>query len=132
MKSIRESNLLRILWFVIAVHLLNCSVDTPDPGPFNVAEDLSINDQESVVEVILEQFLNIEDAVSEFDEPGDENEAFFASKSSLSFFPPPIFRDYSVFNLECRFCLVYSCFEIIESKEQYSREIHLPPPESLL
>lgn len=68
MKFIREHIIFRCLWFVLALHILNCSVDTPDPQPYSVPEDLSYNDMESVVEILLEQVLDINNAITEHDE----------------------------------------------------------------
>lgn len=49
-------------------YLLNISVDTADPHPNHIPEDLSINDQESIVELILEQILGYENAIEEYDD----------------------------------------------------------------
>jgi len=68
MKFIREHIIFRCLCFVLALHIFNCSVDTPDPQPDNVPEDLSYNDMESVVEIVLEQVLGINNAIAEHDE----------------------------------------------------------------
>ena len=56
-------------------YLLNISVDTADAGPEYIAEDLSFNDQESIVEIMVEQILGFEDAFKEYDDldPEDHN-----------------------------------------------------------
>lgn len=46
----------------------------PDPNSDDQEEDLSINDQETVVELVLEKFLGYEDAIEEHDEKGDEDQ----------------------------------------------------------
>ncbi len=57
----------------MTIHLLNLSVDAPDLTPSYIAEDLTINDQESVVELITETVLGFEDAFPEYDdEDGNE------------------------------------------------------------
>tara|TARA_Y100001972_G_C7660921_1_gene333357 strand:+ start:3015 stop:3377 length:363 start_codon:yes stop_codon:yes gene_type:complete len=63
----------RILWGAMAIYLFNISVDTADPNPVHVAEDLTINDQESIVELVVEQLLGFENAISEHDDPDTEN-----------------------------------------------------------
>ena len=76
----RNSTFVSVLWGVMALYLFNISVDTADPDPVHVAEDLTINDQESMVELVLEQFLGFENAISEHDDPDTENN----QKKSLS------------------------------------------------
>ncbi len=57
----------------MALYLFNISVDTADPDPVHVVEDLTINDQESMVELVVEQFLGFENAIGEHDDPDTEN-----------------------------------------------------------
>lgn len=52
----------------MGLYLLNISVDTADPNPEHTPEDLSINDQESIVEIVLEKVLGYEDAIKEYDD----------------------------------------------------------------
>lgn len=52
----------------MALYLLNISVDMADPMPRFVPEDLSFNDQESIVEIVVEQVLGHKDAFEEFDD----------------------------------------------------------------
>ncbi len=56
-------------------YLLNISVDAADPNPEHIPEDLSINDQESIVEIVIEQILGYEDTFKEYDDhdPEDHN-----------------------------------------------------------
>lgn len=57
----------------MGLYLLNISVDPADPNPDYIPEDLSINDQESMVELIVEQLLGFEDAFEEFEDPDGED-----------------------------------------------------------
>jgi hypothetical protein len=50
-------------------------VDTPDPQPENVPEDLTYNDMESVVEIVLEQVLDINNAIAEKDDTDTDGES---------------------------------------------------------
>jgi hypothetical protein len=65
----RDSWWRKIFWVLLALQILNLSVDSPDGHPFFVAEDLSVNDQESLVEFFVEKILGIHDAFPEFDDP---------------------------------------------------------------
>lgn len=53
----------------MALYLLNISVDTSDTNPDYVVEDLSINDQESIVELVVEKFLGYGNVIKEYDDP---------------------------------------------------------------
>jgi phosphate uptake regulator len=70
----------------MAVHILNCSVDTPDAQPDSIAEDLSYNDIESISELVLEQILGFEDAIAEHDEHDTNDGYSFEIAKILLFF----------------------------------------------
>lgn len=55
-------------WFILALQVLNISIDPPDAHRATQKEDLSRNEQESIVELVLEKVLGIPDAVPEHDE----------------------------------------------------------------
>ncbi|WP_051359997.1 hypothetical protein [Adhaeribacter aquaticus] len=69
-KAIRKS-FFKYLWFVLALHILNLSIDAPDFDPDSVPENLEFNDIESLVELVLEKALGFENAVAEQDELDD-------------------------------------------------------------
>lgn len=74
----------------MAFHVLNCSVDTPDFLPENVAEDLSYNDIESVIELVVEQVLGYENAIAEYDDNDTDSNGGLEIKKSLSYFILPL------------------------------------------
>lgn len=53
----------------MGLFLLNISVDTADPQPENIPEDLSFNDQESIIEILVEQVFGFQTAFKEYDDP---------------------------------------------------------------
>ena len=57
----------------MGLYLLNISVDTADLNPEHIPEDLSFNDQESIVELIIEKVLGFEDAIKEYDDHDTED-----------------------------------------------------------
>jgi hypothetical protein len=57
----------------MGLYLLNISVDTADPNPEHIPEDLSINDQESIIEIVVEKVLGFEDAIEEYDDHDTED-----------------------------------------------------------
>ena len=52
----------------MALYLLNISVDSHDLNPEPLAINLSINEQESIVEIVVEQILGFENAIAENDD----------------------------------------------------------------
>ncbi len=113
------------MWFVLALHILNCSVDTADAQPENVPEDLSYNDMESVVEILLEQVLGIDNAIAETDDADTDAGGTFSIKKGVDF-------SYHQSPIKSLFC--YNSIAIskhILYKENYSKQFHpelTPPP----
>jgi len=62
---LQNIKLLNFFWLFLALFLLNTSIDMADELPSNITEDLSFNEQESIVEYVLEEMLGIEDAIPE-------------------------------------------------------------------
>ncbi|MFZ6051277.1 hypothetical protein [Halocola ammonii] len=75
MNSFRNKTFTRFFCALLGLYFLNISVDSADFTPEFIAEDLTINDQESIVEIILEKVIGIEDAIPEYDDhdPEDHN-----------------------------------------------------------
>lgn len=57
----------------MALYMLNISVDSADPNPNHIPEDLTFNDQESIIEIVLEKILGYEDAIKEYDDTDMED-----------------------------------------------------------
>lgn len=57
----------------MGLFLLNISVDSVDPYPDYIPEDLSFNDQESIIEIVVEKILGFENAFEEYDDPDGED-----------------------------------------------------------
>ena len=74
MDRVRNTFFIRFLWGIMGLYLLNISIDTIDPQPENIPEDLNFNDQESIVELIVEKVMGFEDAIEEYDDADTENE----------------------------------------------------------
>ena len=72
--SLRNSAVAKLLWVLMGLYILNLSADTADPESQHIAEDLTINDQESMVEVLVETILGFEEAFEEFDDPDAEEQ----------------------------------------------------------
>ena len=72
---------IRIFWGLIALYMLNICVDSPDLFP-NQPENLNINDQESVIELVVEQVLDLGDVIPEYDD--NDTEEHTSSKTSVN------------------------------------------------
>ena len=71
--QLRNSIFTKVLFGLMGIYLLNISVDTADPYPDYIPEDLSYNDQESIVEIIIEKVLGFENAIEEYDDHDSED-----------------------------------------------------------
>lgn len=80
MKVLREHVLVKYLWFTMALYIFNFSIDTPDYFGDEVSENLCFNDIESISELVLENFLGIDDACPEHDEDDPDDGGGFAKK----------------------------------------------------
>lgn len=61
----KNSKYLRYFWGFMACYLLNLSIDTVNPKPSFIQEDLSFNEQESILELVVEKVLGFDDAFKE-------------------------------------------------------------------
>jgi hypothetical protein len=90
-QTLRNSRFTNVFWGIFSLYLFNLSADNPDATSRYQKEDLSINDQESMVEVVLEQIMGFEDALEEYEDPdGDDQKSkvnlkidFFCQKESI-------------------------------------------------
>ena len=71
-KLFQQKGFVQIFWLFMSLYLLNISVDSPDYFSNSISEDLSFNDQESIVEIVVEQVLGYENAIKEYDDNDTE------------------------------------------------------------
>jgi len=100
----------------------------PDAQPEYIAEDLSINDQESIVELVLEKVIGIENAIEEHDEPDEDESQSIRLSKDFKLYPT---HYYTTFNFLITYTTVfnkaaYSCADL----PQYFHEITPPPPKA--
>lgn len=124
---IRNSHLLGYFWGFLALYIFNLSADAPDFYFESIPEDLTYNEQESFVEILVEKVLGFEDAIAEYDDNDDTQESALKKNFSLEFF---VISEYSNSRLE----QLTNCRE--EGNSQYHHlflssflEIQSPPPE---
>lgn len=119
------SSSVSFLSFLLALHLLNFSIDSKDAHPDYIAEDLAYNDIESILEFTFEILLGFDNAFFEYDEEDEED----GSRIGFHLFytqPSPIynalFRESLVVN--------YTLPGTVNYVENFLL-IHSPPPKSL-
>ena len=62
-----------LLWGFMGMYMLNISVDIQDENPDFVAENLALNDQESIAEILIETVLDFGDVIKEYDDPDSQD-----------------------------------------------------------
>ncbi len=92
---LRNSLFVRFFWGLMGLYLLNISVDSADVTIDYFPEDLSINDQESIIEIVIEKILGFDNLIEEHDDNDTEDFnkkkqvkidflVFFVSENKLS------------------------------------------------
>ena len=126
MQFLRQHISTRLFWFFMALHIFNCSVDAPDMQINAIAESASHNDMESIVEIVLEKVLEIENAIPEHDESDDEGKGtneFKKDYKLLAFLPLKTVATDIMANPQLSHVSFSYCFE-----EQYIPDDLTPPP----
>lgn len=125
-KEIRTHFYIRLFCGLMALYLFNCSVDAPDAFAEYLPENVLINDQDSIVEIIVEQLLGFDDAITEYDD-SEDGHGYTAKKTfATDIFILPVFTVYSLnFNTDCN--TIKGRNENLHLIPYF--EIHSPPPE---
>jgi len=84
MKKLREHIIFRVFWGMLALHILNIGIDAPDLF-FQQKENLAFNDIESIVELVLEDYLDIDNAIAEHDDSDEGQQMKFEKKVDFYF-----------------------------------------------
>ncbi len=122
---LKNKKFISFFWGLMALYMLNISIDSPDGHSNSVDEDLSHNEQESIVELIIEKVLGYEDAISEYDDTDqntNQKKVFSSEVFILTHFELPIIKISP--NKKDRIRSRLS-FRIL----QKHIEIHSPPPD---
>lgn len=108
----------RILWLMMAVHILNFSIDNPHTLFEHNKVDADFDEIDSVVELVVEDVLNIDDAIPEHHSKTPMSHKFMAKKMIWLF--------------EEQMALVFSepttiNFRIVQSNIHYANPIYNSP-----
>ncbi len=112
----------------MALYILNLSVDAPDAHIHAVKDNLNINDQESVIEIIVEKVLDFENAIPEYDD--DDTESSLKKEKSNTFYliPALVVQQHNRYH----FVTVKKFYHYIENTAESCFEIPSPPPDFLI
>lgn len=80
--TFKNSIFIKYIWGFMSLYILNCCIDVP--GAANTHEDLTINKQESLLELIIEKLLGFDNAIAEYDDTDTDSNS--VKKISLDFF----------------------------------------------
>lgn len=122
LERIRKARWSKYFTWGLLFGLLNLSIDPPDREAPGQPEDISINDIESFVELIAEQWLGIEDFLPEHDESDDSGFAkglkdYRCTRHEVALFAP---------GEKCLVRLIYPFSD--QFTAQYEPEPRVPPP----
>ena len=110
----------------MAFYLFNCSVDSPDTQRDHLSDPVTINDQESLLEILIEKVLEYDGAIAEYDEDDAENSSLKKIVSIDFFLLPPDAAHKYVFEGTGP-ALPSPPLEVLLPA---CRKMHAPPPEA--
>lgn len=100
-RKLRNGFLIRGVTALMGLVFLNGMVDPPDLYSEAVAEDLSYNEMESILELVVECVLQYENFFEEYDDD-DAGKTLLKKRPSLDVFMPPNFSLLVLNHLYCR------------------------------
>lgn len=125
-QNLRHNITVRFLWGFMGLYFLNISVDTVDANPNHIPEDLSFNDQESIVEIVVEQVLGYENAIEEHDDTDTENHT---KKSSFKIDFIPLAASEENNRKPISLVLKHICYHSHRNISVGHHQLNNPPPE---
>jgi hypothetical protein len=84
-KAIRNNKIIPFFWCLLGIYFLNISVDATDNLYFDKPEDLTVNNQESIIEIVVEKVLGYENAISEQDDNDNSQNSIFKKLKSIEY-----------------------------------------------
>ncbi len=126
MSSIRQHIIFKYFWLLMTGLFINTSVDPVDPHGDWVAEDLSVNEMETITEILAEQILDIENCFEETnDDDPDSSTAVKVLKDVSQYIPVKITAPKLASSLTGNLPTL-GYFKRFNS--QFISEINAPPP----
>lgn len=125
--SLRHTKIKTYLWGFMAFYLLNISVDTPYLFQNKQPANLTFNDQESIIEVLCEKVLGLEDAIPENEDADTEQKKTFKKGYTIDKFVVPFSENNT--KLSLTYFRKNAIFQDQTTLKKTYLEIHSPPPE---
>lgn len=123
----RQKVLFRCFAAFMALYLFNISVDPQDARPVYQRENLGINEQESLIELVVEKLMGYDDAITEYDD-NDSEDGFSLKKTlSVDFFILPSQKTPEKPAISNTEKTLFSAMPVDITGR--ASEIHSPPPE---
>lgn len=124
MEVLRKNILSKFFIAFMALHLFNICIDIEDYEANGLKEDLSFNDQETIVEFVLEKILDLGDVISEHDEQDTDAEKKIDVKKIQLYYPSQIItHDQFISRKGSNFTYQFPDFCT------RNFDVHSPPPE---
>lgn len=86
MKVFREHIIFRLAWLVMAMHVFNFSIDTTAVRFGDLAKETCYNKMENIVEVLLENLFQIENAIADFEKKENSEASELSFEKEIEFF----------------------------------------------
>ena len=122
-KRIREDWLGKHILGILILVFLNSSIDAPDI----YSKVFAYNEQETLLELIIEKGIGIEDAFSEQNHDNELPEKSASKKIHIDLFRTNLFENLDLMNFDLKCQLNIAYLDLIHSHD-YSKII-IPPPE---
>jgi len=88
LKIFRKKPFVRFLWLFMALLIFNFSADIPDIQTSYRPEESPVNDIQSIVEIVLDQFLGIDNAIPDYSEPDNCLTGIVVTPVVMNYFIP--------------------------------------------
>lgn len=123
----QNSTFTRYFWGFMSLYVLNCTVDCPNVNSYSGMEDLTYNDQESIIEIFVEKILGFENAIAENEDTDIDKRISHKTSNLLDFFVLPSTSLH--LNKKHPYFKQNNFVELNRSIGILYFEIHSPPPE---
>lgn len=85
LSTIRNNKIVRLFWCLLGLYFLNISVDATDSLYAEKKENLAINNQESIIEIVIEKVFGFDNAIAEFDDNDNSQNSIFKKIKSFEY-----------------------------------------------
>jgi hypothetical protein len=128
-KSVRDTRFFKSFWFILALYMLNISVDAPANDVFNANLNSNDNVQDSIIEICLEVWLGFEQAIPDLQESDDDYDLTLKKPWFKNLYIVPANYDKPILTFTSKFKNRFLETQTFLLKNYL--EVHSPPPDGL-